>query len=171
MKFILRTLAATAIMVLATDAGLGATAGPRLHDKKLAEAATRLGHLQLPKASKPKVASRNRAAHATAAAGPRKGGLAAAAQKAGALAAVMPMQHTPAVGGLRGAIPATRMLPTVSRPRAFQVKPPPATAAQGGAISGTRIKPHPSALVALGGAETGKGTALIGGTSMRPKKR
>jgi hypothetical protein len=93
----------------------------------------------------------------------------AAAQKGGALAAVMPMQHAPAVGVLRGAIPATRMLPAVSRPPAFQVKPPPATAAQGGAISGTSIKPHPSALVAVGGAETGKGTAHINGTSVRPK--
>jgi hypothetical protein len=93
----------------------------------------------------------------------------AAAQKGGALAAVMPMQHAPAVGVLRGAIPATRMLPAVSRPPAFQVKPPPATAAQGGAISGTSIKPHASALVALRGAETGKGTAHINGTSVRPK--
>jgi hypothetical protein len=178
MKLILRTLAATAIVVLTADAGLGATAGSRLatassrlHDKKLAEAATRLAHLQLPKASKPKVASRNGAAHATAAAVARKGGAAAPAQKGGALAAVMPMQHAPAAGVPRGAIPATRVLPTVSRPPAFQAKPPPATAAQGGAISGTGIKPHPSALAALGGPQTGKGTALIGGTSMRPKKR
>jgi hypothetical protein len=170
MKFILRTLAATAIVVLATDAGQGATAGSRLHDKKLAEAATRLAHLQLPKASKPKVASRYGAAHATSAGGTLKGGVAAAAQKGG-VAAVMPMQHAPATGMLRAAAPAPRVLPPVSRPPAFQVKPPPATAAQGGAISGTGIKPHPSALAALGGPQTGKGTALIGGTSMRPKRR
>jgi len=171
MKFILRALAATAIMVLASDAGLGATAGPRLHNKKLAEAATRLTHLQLPKSSKPKVASKYGAAHTLAAASAQKGGLAAAAQKGGALAAVMSMQHAPAAGVLRAAVPATRVRPAVSRLPAFQVKPPPAAAAEGGVLSGTSIRRHPSTLAALGGAETGKGTALIGGTSMRPKKR
>jgi hypothetical protein len=198
MKFMLRTLAATAIVVLATDAGQGATAGSRLatassglHDKKLAEAATRLAHLQLPKGSKPKVASRNRTAQTPAAADARKGGLAAAAgaKKAGAAAAADAKKGglAAAAGALKGggaatsdakkagaaaaarvlaAVPAARVPPPVSAPPALH-----AAAAREGTLSGTGIKPHPSALAALGGAETGKSTGLIGGTSMRPKTR
>jgi len=214
MKFMLCVLAATSVVVLTANAGQGAMASPRLattssqgatassqgatassklatvssklHDKKLAEAVTRLVHLQLPKVSQPKVASRTGAAHTLAAADPKKGGVAgdphkgvagdpqkggvAAAQKGSALAAVMPMQHAPAAGVLPPApVPATHVLPAVSRPPAIQVKPPPATTAQGGALSGASLKPHPSTLVALGGAETSKGTAHINGTSVRPK--
>jgi hypothetical protein len=197
MKFMLRTLAATAIVVLGTDAGQGATASSRLatassglHDKKLAEAATRLAHLQLPKVSKPKVASGNRTAQTLAAAHARKGDLAAAAnaKKAGVAAAADAKKGglAAATGALKGgvaatadakkggaaaaarvlaAIPAARVTPPVSAPPGLHA------AAREGALSGASIKPHPSALVALGGAETGKGTALIGGTSMRPKKR
>jgi hypothetical protein len=212
-KFVLRTLAAAALVVSAANVGHCATASSRpatassqgatatsqgatassklatvsskLHDKKLAEAVTRLVHLQLPKVSQPKVASRTGAAHTLAAAAGQKGGVAgdphkgvagdpqkggvAAAQKGSALAAVMPMQHAPAAGVLRAPVRATHVLPAVSRPPAIQVKPPPATTAQGGALSGTSIRPHPSALVALGGAETGKGTAHINGASVRPK--
>jgi hypothetical protein len=200
-KFVLRTLAAAALVVSATNvgqcatagsksSGQGATAGSRLSSKKPPAGTTpvesTLAHVLAQQISKPKVALRKGAPHTSAAAAgrkkgvagdphkgaagdPQKGGMAAAAQKGGALAAVMPMQHAPAAGVLRAPVRATHVFPAVSRPPAFQVKPPPASAAQGGAISGASIKPHPSTLVALGGAETGKGTAHINGTGVRPK--
>jgi hypothetical protein len=215
MKFLLRTLATTAIVVLATDAGQGATASSRLattssrqanvgqgatassklataisrlHDKKVAEAAGRLTHLQLPKGSKPQVASRNRAAQTLAAADAKKGGVAAGADaKKGGVAAAADAKKgglAAATGALKGgvaatadakkggaaaaarvlaAIPAARVTPPVSAPPGLHA------AAREGALSGASIKPHPSALVALGGAETGKGAAVINGASVRPK--
>jgi hypothetical protein len=199
-KFMLRTLAAAALVVSATNvgqcatagsrsSGQGAAAGSRLSSKKPPAGTTpvesTLAHVLAQQISKPKVALRKGAPHTAAAAAGQKGGVAGdphkgvagdpqkggvvAAQKGRALAAVMPMQHAPAAGVLRAAPPATHVLPAVSRPPAIQVKPPPATMAHDGALSGARIKPHPSALVALGGAETGKGTAVINGASVRPK--
>jgi hypothetical protein len=215
MKFMLRTLAATAIVVLATDAGQGATAGSRLatassrpadvgqgatassklataisrlHDKKVAEAAGRLTHLQLPKVSKPQVASRNRAAQTLAAADAKKGGVAAAAdaKKGGVVAAADAKKvgvdaasdtkkegvasaadtkkgSAAAAARVLAAVPAARVPPPLSAPPGLHA------AAHEGALSGASIKPHPSALVALGGAETGKGAAVINGASVRPK--
>jgi hypothetical protein len=227
MKFILRTLAATAIVVLATDAGQGATASSRpatassrpadvgqgatassklataisrLHDKKVAEAAARLTHLQLPKVSKPQVASRNHAAQTLAAADAKKGGVVAgtdakkgslasgagAALKEGVTAAGDAKKGSLASGAgalkegvaatadakkggaaaaarVLAAVPAARVPPPVSAPPGLHA------AAREGTLSGASIKPYPSALVALGGAETGKGAAVINGASVRPK--
>jgi hypothetical protein len=57
------------------------------------------------------------------------------------------------------------------RAPAFGVKPPPVAAAHDAVISGIGVKHATSTLAALGGAATGsKGTAVVNGTNVRPKK-
>jgi len=193
MKFILRVLAAAALMVLATDVGQGAPARARATSNKPAAGttpveATLARHLAA-RASKPKVAQRKGPDHTSAARDAQRGGAArgahkggvetdahergvaagGAAQKGGGPITPMPVPGAPAVSA-RGVAPATHIPATRSGPPAFHVTPPPATAAREGAVSGTSIKPHISTLVTLGGAAvTGKGTAHISGTNMRPK--
>jgi hypothetical protein len=68
------------------------------------------------------------------------------------------------------AIPAVPVGPALRAP-AFSAKPPPVAAAHDAVISGIGVKPATSTLAALGGAATGsKGTAVVNGTNVRPKK-
>ena len=161
MKFMLRTLAATALMVLAADVCLGATARSSLISKKQ-EAAIRLTHPQAPRGG----ARLNRA--------PRNGAArtatAADAQKAGAAASVVPMRNASIVN-VTAAIPAVPADHAALRAPVFRVTPPPIAAAHDAVISGIGVKHATSTLAALGGATTGsKGTAVVNGTNVRPKK-
>jgi len=160
-KFMLRTLAATALMVLAADVCLGATARSSLISKKQ-EAAIRLTHPQAPRGG----ARLNRA--------PRNGAArtatAADAQKAGAAASVVPMRNASIVN-VTAAIPAVPADHAALRAPVFRVTPPPIAAAHDAVISGIGVKHATSTLAALGGATTGsKGTAVVNGTNVRPKK-
>jgi hypothetical protein len=157
----LRTLAATALMVLAADVCLGATARSSLISKKQ-EAAIRLTHPQAPRGG----ARLNRA--------PRNGAArtatAADAQKAGAAASVVPMRNASIVN-VTAAIPAVPADHAALRAPVFRVTPPPIAAAHDAVISGIGVKHATSTLAALGGATTGsKGTAVVNGTNVRPKK-
>ena len=158
MKFLLRTLAATALMVLAADVCLGATARSSLISKKQ-EAAIRLAHPQAPRGGRLNRAPRNTAVHTATAAD---------AQKAGAAAAVVPMRNASTVN-VTAAIPAVPAAHAALRAPVFRIMPPIA-AANFGAVSGTGFKHSLSTLASVGGAATGKGTAVINGTSVRPKK-
>jgi hypothetical protein len=155
LKFMLRTLAATALVVLAADVCLGATPGARLFNKKPA-AAIRLAHPLASKGGRLNSAPRNNAVRTATAVG---------VQKAGAGDAAVATRNASSVN-------ATVVAPaaTASRAPAFRVTPPPGAAAHDGAVSGTGIKHSTSALVALGGATTGKGAAVINGMRMRPKQ-
>jgi hypothetical protein len=160
-KFMLRTLAATALMVLAADVCLGATARSSLISKKQ-EAAIRLAHPQAPRGG----ARLNRA--------PRNGAArtatAADAQKAGAAASVVPMRNASIVN-VTAAIPAVPADHAALRAPVFRVTPPPIAAAHDAVISGIGVKHATSTLAALGGSATGsKGTAIVNGTNVRPKK-
>jgi hypothetical protein len=157
-KFLLRTLAATALMVLAADVCLGATARSNLISKKQ-EAAIRLAHPQAPRGGAPL----NRAPRNTAV----RTAPAMDAQKAGAAASVVPMRNASIVN-VTAAVPAAH---AALRAPAFSVKPPPIAAAHDAVISGIGVKHATSTLAALGGAATGsKVTAVVNGTSVRPKK-
>jgi hypothetical protein len=70
------------------------------------------------------------------------------------------------------AIPAVPAAPTAAlRAPAFSVKPPPVAAVHDAVISGTNVKHSLSTLASVGGAATGsKGTAVVNGTNVRPKK-
>ena len=162
MKFMLRTLAATALMVLAADVCLGATARSSLISKKQ-EAAIRLTHPQAPRGG----AWLNRAPRNTAV----RTAPAADAQKAGAAAAVVPTRNASIVN-VTAAIPAVPAAPAAAlRAPVFRIMPPPIAAAHDAVISGIGVKHATSTLAALGGAATGsKGTAVVNGTNVRPKK-
>jgi hypothetical protein len=153
LKFMLRTFAATALVVWTVDVGLGATAGARLFSKKPV-AAFRLAHPQASKSGRLSSAPRNNAVRTATAAG---------AQKAGAGAAAVATRNASIVNAT-AAVPAAPAL----RGPAFRGAPPPGAAAHDGAVSGTG-KHSTSTLAALGGSTTGKGTAVINGTSVRPK--
>jgi hypothetical protein len=161
-KFMLRTLAATALLVLAANVCFAATAGSSMIGKKQA-AAIRLAHPQAPRGgARLNRAPRNTAVHTATAAD---------AQKAGAAAAVVPTRNASIVN-VTAAIPAVPAAPAAAlRAPAFSVKPPPVAAAHDAVISGIGVKHATSTLAALGGAATGsKGTAVVNGTNVRPKK-
>ena len=160
MKFMLRALAATALMVLAANVCFAATARSSLISKKQ-EAAIRLTHPQAPRGG----ARLNRSPRNTAV----RTAPSMDAQKAGAAAAVVPMRNASIVN-VTAAIPAVPVGPALRAP-AFSAKPPPVAAAHDAVISGIGVKHATSTLAALGGAATGsKGTAVVNGTNVRPKK-
>jgi len=194
MKFMLRMLAAMALATLTADVSLGAVISVVRSNKTQGN---KLGHEhgQTPKSGQGRVTPKNNvirsvtspngqksaASVLAAATGNRSiadlrsstsvtaaAGLPPARFKPASPATPMPLQGAPAIS-TRAAAPATHIPATVSGPPAFRVTPSPATAAYGGTVSGTIIKPHTSTLAALGGAVTGKGTALLSGTGMRPK--
>jgi hypothetical protein len=69
------------------------------------------------------------------------------------------------------AIPAIPADHASLRATVFPVTPPPIAAAHDAVISGIGVKHATSTLAALGGAATGsKGTAVVNGTNVRPKK-
>jgi hypothetical protein len=155
LKFMLCTLAATALVVLAADVCLGATAGASLINKKQA-AAIRLAHPQDPRGGRLNIAPRNNAVHSATAAD---------AQKAGARAATAATRNASIVN-----ITAVAPAAIASRAQAFRGAPPSGAAAHDAVVSGISIKHSTSALAPLGGAPMGKGAAVINGTSMRPKQ-
>jgi hypothetical protein len=160
----LRTLAATALMVLAADVCLGATARSSLISKKQ-EAAIRLTHPQAPRGGRHNSVLRNGAARTATAADAQKAGTGA-----GAGAAAVTTRNASIVGAtaVAPAVPADH---AALRAPAFSVKPPPVAAAHDAVISGIGVKHATSTLAALGGAATGsKGTAVVNGTNVRPKK-
>jgi hypothetical protein len=178
MKFALRPLAAAAMIMLATDAGQGASRVSLASGKK--PAVTHLAHPEPFRIARPKAAPKNGAGRPPAAANVQKGtapaagqkggtsgagqngGTPAAAQKGGAAAPnggapAMPMRTAPA-GNAPGAGPAARLSPPVPGSQGVRFAAPPTAAAHDGAVSGTNVKPHISALVPLGGGgECGKG--------------
>ena len=160
MKFMLRTLAATALMALAANVCFAATARSSLISKKQ-EAAIRLTHPQAPRGG----AWLNRAPRNTAV----RTAPSMDAQKAGAAAAVVPMRNASIVN-VTAAIPAVPADHAALRAPVFRITPPPIAAAHDAVISGTGFKHSLSTLASVGGAATGKGTAVINGTSVRPKQ-
>ena len=167
MKFMLRTLTATALMVLAADVCLGATARSSLISKKQ-EAAIRLAHPKEPRGGRHNSVPRNGAARTATAADAQKAGTGTGAGT-GAAAAVVPMRNASIVN-VTAAIPAVPVGPALRAP-AFSAKPPPVAAAHDAVISGIGVKHATSTLASVGGAATGsKGTAVVNGTNVRPKK-
>ena len=176
MKFLLRTLTATALMVLAADVCLGATARSSLISKKQ-EAAIRLTHPQAPRGGRHNSVPRNGAARTATAADAQKAGTgtgtgavshAGVDAGTGAGAAAVTTRNASIVGATAVA-PAA--IAAALRAPAFSVKPPPVAAAHDAVISGIGVKHATSTLAALGGAATGsKGTAVVNGTNVRPKK-
>jgi len=154
-------LAATALMVLAANVCFAATAGSSLISKKQ-EAAIRLVHPQASRGGRLNSAPRNTAARAATAAD---------TQKAGAAAAAVPMRNTSIVGATTAAVPgvlavpAAAAAPTALRAPVFRIAPPPVAAVHDAVISGTNVKHSLSTLASVGGAATGKGTAVVNGTS------
>jgi len=163
----LRTLTATALMVLAADVCLGATARSSLISKKQ-EAAIRLAHPKEPRGGRHNSVPRNGAARTATAADAQKAGTGTGAGT-GAAAAVVPMRNASIVN-VTAAIPAVPVGPALRAP-AFSAKPPPVAAAHDAVISGIGVKHATSTLASVGGAATGsKGTAVVNGTNVRPKK-
>ncbi len=166
MKFLLHTLATMAVVVLAADVCHGATVGASLISKKQ-EAGIRLAQPQAPRGGRHNSVPRNGAARAATAAD---------TQKAGAAAAGVPMRNAPIVGATTAAVPgvlavpAAPAAPTALRAPVFRIAPPPVAAVHDAVISGTNVKHSLSTLASVGGAATGKGTAVVNGTSLRPKK-
>jgi hypothetical protein len=162
LKFMLRTLIATALMVLAANVCLAATAGSSLTSKQLKAAIRQAQHPQAPKGRQLKWAPRNNAVRTATAVD---------TQKAGVAAAVVPMRNASIVN-VTAAIPAVPADHAALRAPAFRVMPPPIAAANYGAVSGSSVKHSLSTLASVGGATTGKGTAIINGTSVvRPKQQ
>jgi len=162
-KFMLRTLAATALMVLAANVCLGATAHSSLISKKQ-EAAIRLAHPKEPRGGRHNSVPRNGAARTATAADAQKAGTGT-----GAGAAAVTTRNASIVGAMAVA-PAAIAAPALRAP-AFSVKPPPVAAVHDAVISGTNVKHSLSTLASVGGAATGsKGTAVVNGTNVRPKK-
>jgi len=176
-KFLLRTLTATALMVLAADVCLGATARSSLISKKQ-EAAIRLAHPQAPRGGRHNNVPRNGAARTATAADAQKAGTgtgtgavshAGVDAGTGAGAAAVTTRNTSIVSATAVA-PAAIVAPALRAP-AFSVKPPPVAAAHDAVISGIGVKHATSTLASIGGAATGsKGTAVVNGTNVRPKK-
>jgi hypothetical protein len=157
----LRALAATALMVLAANVCFAATARSSLISKKQ-EAAIRLTHPQAPRGG----ARLNRSPRNTAV----RTAPSMDAQKAGAAAAVVPMRNASIVN-VTAAIPAVPADRAALRAPVFRITPPPIAAAHDAVISGIGVKHATSTLAALGGSATGsKGTAIVNGTNVRPKK-
>ncbi len=172
MKFMLRTLAATALMVLAADVCLGATARSSLISKKQ-EAAIRLTHPQAPRGgARLNRAPRNGAARTATAADAQKAGTGTVAGPGTGAGAAAVTTRNASIVGATAVAPAAIAAPAAAlRGPAFSVKPPPVAAAHDAVISGIGVKHATSTLAALGGAATGsKGTAAVNGTNVRPKK-
>jgi hypothetical protein len=160
-KFMLRTLAATALMVLAADVCHGATpTHSSLTSKQLKAAIRQAQHPQAPKGRQLKWAPRNNAVRTAPAMD---------AQKAGIAATAVPTRNTSIVS----ATAAVPVAPAHALAPAFHAKPlPPGAAIHDAVISGTGFKHSTSTLASVGGAATGKGTAVINGTSVvRPKQQ
>jgi hypothetical protein len=165
-------------MVLAADVCLGATARSSLISKKQ-EAAIRLTHPQAPRGGRHNNVPRNGAARTATAADAQKAGTGTGAgvgAGAGAGAGTGVCAGTAAVSTRNASIvSATAAIPAVPAPAlrapVFSVKPPPVAAVHDAVISGIGVKHATSTLAALGGAATGsKGTAVVNGTNVRPKK-
>jgi len=177
-KFLLRTLTATALMVLAADVCLGATARSSLISKKQ-EAAIRLAHPQAPRGGRHNSVPRNGAARTATAADAQKAGAGAgtgAVARAGvdvgtgAGAAAVTTRNASIVSTTAVA-PAAIAAPALRGAPVFRVTPPPIAAAHDAVISGIGVKHATSTLASVGGAATGsKGTAVVNGTNVRPKK-
>jgi hypothetical protein len=174
-KFMLRTLAATALTVLAADVCLGATARSSLISKKK-ETAIRLAHPKEPRGGRHNSVPRNGAARTATAADAQKAGTGTGAGVgtgvgAGAgTGAVAVTTRNASIVGATAVAPAAIAAPALRAP-AFSIKPPPVAAVHDAVISGTNVKHSLSTLASVGGAATGsKGTAVVNGTNVRPKK-
>ena len=173
MKLMLRTLTATALVVLAADVCHGATPAHSSLTSKQLKAAIRQAHPPAPKV----VGRINRALTNNAI----RTATAVDAQKAGAAAVPVAARKTSivsATAAVPGAIAAPAPAPVSTTLRApvshSTPLPPPGTAVHDAVISGTGFKHSTSTLVAAGGATTAtnnKGTAVIKGTSVRPKQQ
>ena len=178
MKFMLRTLAATALMVLAADVCFAATARSSVIGKKQA-AAIRLAHPQEPRGGRHNSVPRNGAARTATAADAQKAGTGAGTgavshagvdARTGAGAAAVTTRNASIVSAT-AVTPAAIAAPALRGAPVFSVTPPPIAAAHDAVISGIGVKHATSTLAALGGAATGsKGTAVVNGTNVRPKK-
>src|SRR5208337_97147 len=159
----LRTLAATALMVLAADVCLGATARSSLISKKQ-EAAIRLAHPKEPRGGRHNSVPRNGAARTATAADAQKAGTGTGTVSGvgvgtgvGAVAgtgAVAVTTRNASIVGAMAVAPAAIAAPALRAP-AFSVKPPPVAAVHDAVISGTNVKHSLSTLASVGGAATG----------------
>ncbi len=178
MKFMLRAIAATALMVLAADVCLGATARSSLISKKQ-EAAIRLAHPKEPRGGRHNSVPRNGAARTATAADAQKAGTgtgtgavshAGVDAGTGAGAAAVTTRNASIVSATAVA-PAAIAAPALRGAPVFRVTPPPIAAIHDAVISGIGVKHATSTLASVGGAATGsKGTAVVNGTNVRPKK-
>jgi hypothetical protein len=172
LKFLLRTFAITALVVLAADVCHGATpAYSSLTSKQLKAAIRQAQHPQAPKVgriNKPPKTNTVRTAPAFD------------AQKASAVTVALPARNSSivkATAAVPGAIAAPAPASTTLRAPVSHATPlpPPGAVVHDAVISGAIVKSHPSTLVAVGGATTAannKGTAVINGTSVvRPKQQ
>jgi hypothetical protein len=168
----LRTLTATALVVLAADVCHGATPAHSSLTSKQLKAAIRQAHPPAPKV----VGRINRALTNNAI----RTATAVDAQKAGAAAVPVAARKTSivsATAAVPGAIAAPAPVSTTLRAPVSHSTPlpPPGAAVHDAVISGTGFKHSTSTLVAAGGATTAannKGTAVINGTSVvRPKQQ
>jgi hypothetical protein len=154
-------------MVLAADVCFAATARSSMISKKQ-EAAIRLTHPQAPRGGRHNSVPRNGAARTATAADAQKAGTGTDAGT-GAGAVAVTTRNASIVGAMAVA-PAAIAAPALRAP-AFSVKPPPVAAVHDAVISGTNVKHSLSTLASVGGAATGsKGTAVVNGTNVRPKK-
>jgi hypothetical protein len=169
-KFMLSTFAAAALMVLAADVCFAATARSSMISKKQ-EAAIRLTHPQAPRGGRHNSVPRNGAARTATAADAQKAGTGAGVGAgAGAGAPAVPTRNASIVN-ITAAIPAVPADHAALRAPVFRVTPPPVAAVHDAVISGTNVKHSLSTLASVGGAATGsKGTAVVNGTNVRPKK-
>ncbi|MGA3342784.1 MAG: hypothetical protein ABSD11_19840 [Methylocella sp.] len=177
MKFLLRTLAATALLVLAANVCFAATAARSSLISKKQEAAIRLAHPQAPRGGRHNNVPRNGAARTATAADAQKAGTGTGAGVGAVAGAGTGVGAGTAAVSTRNAsiVSATAAIPAVPalalRAPVFSVKPPPVAAVHDAVISGIGVKHATSTLAALGGAATGsKGTAVVNGTNVRPKK-
>jgi hypothetical protein len=177
LKFMLHSFVVIALAVLAADVCGAATAGP--NNKKVAAAIwaarpqqLRGGRLNAAPRNGAAVAARNApSVNATAITPHGFNAFHASAARKGSVANL-----EPAARQAIGSGPASPSGPAgqPGSPRqpgsATSGAQRPASAAHDAVVSGTGIKHSTSALAALGGATTGKGAAVINGTSMRPKQ-
>jgi hypothetical protein len=161
-KVLLRTLAVTAIVILAPGVCFGAKGGgsvikkhESLIDKKRL-AATRPARPLAKGGARLRAASLDSALRAATAAGGQKAGT-------GACGAAT---RNASIAGVTLAPPAT----AISRVPAVRMTPRPGAANPNAGLNGTGIKHSMSALTMLGGPSMGKGTASLNGTTAQPKK-
>jgi hypothetical protein len=172
LKFVRRAFAAIAIVVLATFAAPGATPTSLVSSKHRA-AATHLARPEPFKPNQPKAAPKNGATRPPTAANVQNRAAPAASQIPTAApnggAPSTPMRPPLAVNVARTGS-AARVSSPVPGSQGIRFGAPPAVAARDGAVNGTNVRPHTSPLAVLGGAETRKGTALVSGTTLGPKR-